>query len=117
MKHSIVALGLVLACLPLTACVEDGYGSGFAVGVAYPYDGYYDDYYGPIYDGYWGSDGYFYYRGSDHDRHFMRGDRSHFRRGGEMPQGGGFHAMQGNTRPPQGAHMPHFNGGRGGGSH
>lgn len=113
MKKTLVLIGLVLAPLPLAACVEDG-GGGMYIGSSYPYDGYYDDYYGPIYDGYWGGDGYFYYRHNQGDRRFSRGDRSHFRRsGGGMP-GQNFHPMQGVTRPTQGTHMPHFNGGRAG---
>lgn len=115
MKHSIVLLSLVLAGLPLTACVEDGYDDG--LGGYYAYDGYYDGYYGPIYDGYWGSNGYFYYRRSEQDRHYRQGDHDHFRRGGDIPQGRPFNPMQGNTRPPHGARMPHFDSGRRGGSH
>ena len=114
MKRSTIALSLVLAGLPLTACVGDGY---YGDGGAYAYDGYYDDYYGPIYDGYWGNDGYFYYRSNGQDHHYRQGDRNHFRRSSEAPQGNGFHSIQGNTQPPQGAHMPHFDGGRGGRSH
>jgi hypothetical protein len=41
-------------------------------------DGYYDDFYGPFYDGYWGDGGYFYYRtGPDAD--WRRDDARHFR--------------------------------------
>ena len=43
------------------------------------YDAYYDDFYGPVYGGYWASDGFFWYQsrigGSyirDHGRHFRR---------------------------------------------
>src|SRR5271168_5164000 len=43
------------------------------------YDGYYDDYYGPFYDGCWAGDGGFYY--SDGPGHgYRRGDPRHFRR-------------------------------------
>jgi hypothetical protein len=114
MKRTLVLIGLVLAPLPLAACVEDE-GVGMYVGSDYPYDGYYDDYYGPIYDGYWGGDGYFYYRSRQADRGFIRGDQTHFRRsGGGMPAQN-FHPMQGTMRPTQGMRMPHFNGARGGG--
>ena len=110
MKRSIVVLSLVaLAALPLTACVGDGYDGGLYVGAVFPFDGYYDDYYGSIYDGYWGSNGYFYYRRGEHDRAYIQGNRDHFRRGGDIP-GGRFHPIQGTTRPQQGARMPHFNG-------
>jgi hypothetical protein len=40
---------------------------------------WYDDYYGPYYDGYWGPDGFFYY--SEGAGHPFRADMSgHFRR-------------------------------------
>lgn len=111
MRRSMVVLSLALSALPLTACVEDGYGYGsLYVGSAYPYSGYYDDYYGPIYDGYWGTDSYFYYRRSEQDRSYRRGDREHFRRGGEIPNGR-FHPLEGNTHPQQGTRMPRFDGG------
>lgn len=120
MKRSLVGLSLALAALPLTACVDDGYGyGGVRVGHGYVYDGYYDGYYngyyGPIYDGYWGNNGYFYYRRDQSERRYRRGDRDHFRRSGEHP-GGNFRPMQGKTRPPEGARMPHLDrGGRTGG--
>jgi hypothetical protein len=59
------------------------------------YDDFYDDYYGPIYDGYWGGDG-FYYR-SQAGGGFHRDDGQHFRR--EAAQG--FHRIGGT------AHVPH----------
>jgi hypothetical protein len=113
MKRSIVALGFALAALPLTACVDDGYGRGrIGIGVAYTYDGYYDEYYGPIHDGYWGTNGRFYYRRSERERGYRQGGRDHFRRGGDVHPGGRFRPMQGTTRPPRGARMPYFDSSR-----
>jgi hypothetical protein len=43
------------------------------------YDGYYDGYYGQIYDGYWGDNGVFFYRTGEGGR-WSRGDTTHFRR-------------------------------------
>ncbi|HWD26375.1 MAG TPA: hypothetical protein VG387_04370 [Rhizomicrobium sp.] len=58
-------------------------GTSVAVGVGGPgvavdyYDGYYDGYYGPFNDGYWGTDGAFYY--SSGDGRWNRDDAHHFR--------------------------------------
>jgi hypothetical protein len=105
MKKALLPL---LAALPLAACVA-GYDGPYGPGPV-AYDGYYDDYYGPIYDGYWGNGGVFYYRSHEHGR--LIADRgNHFRhdmggagpggRGG--PGGGGhFHPMHGNFNPPAG---------------
>jgi hypothetical protein len=109
MKRLLIALAATLPALTLGACAADyGYG-GAAVyaGGPYAYDGFYDDYYGPIYDGYWGNDGFFYYRSAAHDRRFRRGDARHFQRGGPPP-GDRFHPMQGSLTPQQGMQMPHF---------
>ena len=109
------ALGLGLAALPLAGCATDGYGGGYtySAGVAwndYPYDFYYDNYYGPIYDGYWGGDGYFYYRSSVSDRGYRRGDGHHFR---HDENGGTYHRYQGTVhQPAPGTRMPSYpNGG------
>ena len=59
------------AALGLAACESDGYydgGGGFSAGYyghgpRYVwYDGWYDNFYGPVYDGYWGPGGAFFYR-------------------------------------------------------
>ena len=84
MKRSIILLSLALVGLPFAGCVEDGYDNG--LGGYHAYDGYYDGYYGSIYDGYWGRNGYFHYRRSEQDRHYQQGDHDHFRHGGDMPQ-------------------------------
>jgi hypothetical protein len=84
---SAVAVALLCGC----ATGPGWYGGGDVVA----YDGYYDDYYGPIYDGYWGNDG-FYYR-SHAGEAFHRDDAQHFRRESST----GFHHVNGN------AHVPH----------
>jgi hypothetical protein len=114
MNRLIVAAAAALVSLPLAGCAT-GYGDVYAGG-PYGYDGFYDDYYGPIYDGYWGSDGFFYYRGGAHEQRFRRGDSSHFVRGGP-PSGGHFHDMHGTFTPDRGMHMPHFHSGQRGGQH
>ncbi|HKT86104.1 MAG TPA: hypothetical protein VJQ77_08475 [Novosphingobium sp.] len=92
----------------LAGCVEDGYaGVQSAYYDPYPYNGWYDGFYGPIYDGYWGDDGFFYYRATDRDRHFHRGNHDHFRRGDARPTGS-FRPMQGTFTPPSGYRMPHY---------
>lgn len=72
----------------LAACTDDGYGyygvrstySPYSYYSYSPYNGWYDGYYGSIYDGYWGSGETFYFRYSDRDRRYHRGDGRHFRR-------------------------------------
>lgn len=79
------------------------YGGAYVVGEPVAYDGFYDGYYGPFYDGYWASDGFFYYRRGDHDRferdrdgHFRHEAREGFRpvHGGAFRSGGGRPAGQ-----------------------
>ncbi len=80
---------LMMAAIGLSACESDFHHHGPYAGVDVAYvDGYYDDAYGPVYDGYWGDGDAFYYR----DRaggEFRRDDAHHFSRGG----GNGFHPM------------------------
>jgi hypothetical protein len=121
MKRSMILLAAPLALAAsgaLSGCVTDGYGGGgIAYGDPYAYDGYYDGFYGSVYDGYWGNDGYFYYRGNANDHRFRRGDRAHF--GRQAGAGTGWRPMHGNFQPSHGMHMPSFphNGGGGGGGH
>ena len=81
---SLGAAGLLASC---------AYGGGYhhdyaADGV--DYDGYYDDFYGSVGDGYWGPDDYFYY--SDAPGHpFRRDDAHHFRHDAAS----GFHPVHG----------------------
>ena len=57
------------------------------------YDGYYDGYYGPFADGYWGTDGAFWF--GDRDHGFRRDDGGHFahtgRTGFNHVHGSGMH--------------------------
>jgi hypothetical protein len=111
MKRAITLALLALTAAPLAACV-DGMGLEMSAPGPYAYDGYYDGYYGQVYDGYWGSDGYFYYRGGEGEGAYRRGDRQHFAR--EAPQGqGNYRHIQGNTAPRQGVRAPHYPGGGG----
>jgi hypothetical protein len=83
-------LGAVAAAGLLAGCAGDYYGPGAygpgpgyygagpGFGVAVGYDGYYDGFYGPIYDGYWRG-GYFYWR-DRRGRSFRRDNGRHFRR-------------------------------------
>jgi hypothetical protein len=72
----------------LAGCANDGntVASNLGAGPT-AYDSFYDDYYGPFDDGYWGEDGAFYYsNGLDG---FRRDDGSHFRHDGAS----GFHGI------------------------
>lgn len=61
MKRLLLATAILLPAFALSAC-DNGFGyGGTSVGVGYAgspyaYDAYYDGFYGPIYDGYWGND-------------------------------------------------------------
>jgi len=86
---------VALATLPLAGCAG-GYGGVDYVNGAPPgaiaYDGFYDNYYGPIYGGYWGNGNVFYYRHTPHGR-FVADRGNHFRRGPDASPG--FHSMHG----------------------
>jgi hypothetical protein len=85
-NHQRLAL-VVAAAIGLGACESDFHHGLFArADVAYA-DGYYDDFYGPFYDGYWGDGDVFYYRAA-RDGDFRRDDAHHFTR---SAAGGGFH--------------------------
>ncbi len=118
MMKSAVKIGLLaLASMPLAACVG-GYGMQVGYGAQpYAYDGWYDGSYGPIYDGYWGTDNYFYYRHAEGEGAYVRGDRAHFAH--QAPQGPhNYQAIHGTTAPRQGVRAPHFpSGGHAGGGH
>ncbi len=94
-------------CVMLAGCAyREGPPGPYAGGPSY-YDGYYDDYYGPVEEGFWGPDGYFYY--GDHDHNFHRGEPAHFRRDAAQ----GFHPFHlAGGRPGGGAAR---GGGEGGG--
>ena len=73
----------------LPACADYGYrGAYYGAEVGAP-DVYYDSFYGPYTDGYWGPDDFFYYRGGD--GRFVRDEGRHFQH--RMFNGArGFHA-------------------------
>jgi hypothetical protein len=77
MKRTLTIALLALSSVPLSACAG-GYGMQVGYAEPYAYDGWYDGSYGPIYDGYWGNDGYFYYRHAEGEGAYVRGDRNHF---------------------------------------
>ena len=89
--------------LSMAACADtSGPHRGYA---SYSYvDGYYDNHYGAFDAGYWGDDGVFMYRGSDHQ--FHRDTDGHFRR-----QAGGaefhiFHNRDGHDMDRHDSHDP-----------
>lgn len=102
MKRILLAFGVALA---LGGCAE-GYGG-------YSYYGggpaYYDDFYGPYAGGYWGHDGFYYYRNGSGRGPYVRDDAHHFRR--DQVQGfhgvqshGGFHRAAPSARGGPGPH-------------
>lgn len=116
MNRILAATLLAAITLPLGACTDDyAYGGRVAYGSTYAYDGYYDGYYGPIHDGYWGNDGYFYYRRGDGDRAYIRGDHDHFRR--DWSGGDRYRPLRGQMTPQQGYRMPHWSGDHDRGDH
>jgi hypothetical protein len=88
---SLIAIVLAGSAILFTAgCAV--HGDAVASGVespyaGYAYDGFYDDFYGPFDDGYWGTDGFFYF--SDGHGGFRRDDEHHFRHEGAD----GFHGI------------------------
>jgi hypothetical protein len=94
MKPVFIALGAALA---LSACA-DYYGGRAPPGYydAGGYNAYYDDAYGPFYDGYWDGDVFLFSRGRG--RPFERDEAHHFHRAG----GAGFHGVHGNFHRPSG---------------
>ena len=77
MKPRILLIGMALVAAPLSGCASGGNGYGYGR----HYNGWYDGYYGSIHDGYWGRDGYYYYRLRSGERNYHRGDRGHFTHG------------------------------------
>ena len=130
MKKRLVLAAVPVALLGLSACSSvydygygysdygysdgySGYGSGYGNsyygapsyggGGSIWYDAYYDDFYGPVYGGYWAPDGFFWYQSliggsyiQDHGRHFRRDHYSGYKqyryqdhRGGDRDRGRG----------------------------
>ena len=92
-QHLFSALALVLATSGLAACANGYYGGGYSY-----YDGYYDDFYGPVSYGYWGPDDYFYYS-TVVGGPYIRDDARHFHRA--TFQGAHRFHMRGRMPPPE----------------
>ncbi len=87
MKSILVLIAAI--SIALSSCASMGIGPiGGGVPV-FGYDAFYDDVYGPFYDGYWGGDGAFYYRGGA-GRPYARDGGGHFRHG----PASGFHGVR-----------------------
>ena len=71
-------LGAATLMLLLGACVSDE-DHGHRLHASVDYDGYYDDFYGPITDGYWGADGVFMFT-TDQGRSYHRDEARHIQR-------------------------------------
>ena len=79
MKTLAAMLFAAAVSVSLAGC-ETGYDHDRGYASAGYVDGYYDGFYGPFDGGYWGDDGFFWFRGPDHQ--FHRDDAHHFRRDG-----------------------------------
>jgi len=78
-KHLSPLIAASALALLLAGCMsDDDHHNGFRT-AGVDYDGYYDDAYGPITDGYWGSDGAFYYAIGG-ARSYRRDDDHHVQR-------------------------------------
>jgi hypothetical protein len=107
MNKLMLVAGLAVILAPLGACAGDEYArsaGGLGVSVAYAdgpmgYDGYYDDAYGPFYDGYWGGDGAYYYS-SGEGQAYHRDGGHHFRHDSNA----GFHPVHGGQAHGGGMH-------------
>lgn len=108
MKGTLAAIALAFVATLPSACAGDTYGRGIVSWTSYPYHGWYNGFYGPFHDGYWGTDGYFYFRLLAEDRFYRRDRARHFRR--EAVHGNSaFRRFDRNlTPPPRGTRMPSF---------
>ena len=103
MKRFLPLIGMASALALVAGCADTGYGDQYGYGrsdAAYGYDygppavgfeAFYDDAYGPFYDGYWANDG-FYYRSSNQEA-YHRDAGGHFRR----EASNGFHPVTGHA--------------------
>lgn len=106
MKRFLLAICMMLPAFSLAACAEGyGYGGGVYSSGHYGYGGFYDDRYGPFYDGYWGNNRSFSYRHYGHDRHFRRGDPRHFGRSWSADPNS--RPREGSLTPGRDMHGPH----------
>lgn len=106
MKRLVLVLFAAVPAMSLASCDDYGGRGALYVGGPYAYDGFYDDHYGAIYDGYWGRDGGFYYRNGERERSYHRDDGMHFNR--NNPPNGNFHPIHGAMTPGRGVRTPHF---------
>jgi len=93
MNKTLTALTVAASLLGMAACASGPYGPGPGDGYGpepVAFDGYYDDFYGPFYDGYWAGDGGYYY--TDAPGHaYHRDTGGHFRH----DSASGFHTVHG----------------------
>jgi len=87
MKSLALALAITSISIVLPACASRDLRGGVA---SLGYDAYYDDAYGPFYDGYWGDDGAYYYCNGA-GRPFVRDGGGHF----QHAPSAGFHGVHG----------------------
>ncbi len=94
MNRFLLALSVGAVCAGLGACANENYyprqTADFYIHHPVAYDGYYDDFYGNVYDGYWGDEGFYYTMGENQP--FLVDRANHFRR---EDGGQGFHAFHG----------------------
>jgi len=96
MRYVATLAGCAAAAVLLAGCAYDeGYHHHGEMAVGVDYDGFYDDYYGPVADGYWGPDDFFYY--TDAPGHPFRRDESHHFRHDAAE---GFHPVHGHHAGP-----------------
>lgn len=108
MKYAFSALALAVAATLPAACVNDVYGRGGLTWSSHPYHGWYNGFYGPFYDGYWGTDGYFWFRLDAAEQRYRRDKERHFRREA-MRSNKRFKRFERTLRPPsKGTRMPKF---------
>jgi hypothetical protein len=88
-------VGAISAGLLISGCTSEGGPHRDYVAAGVDYDGFYDDYYGPYADGYWGPDDYFYFSAGS-GRPFRRDDDHHFRHDAAS----GFHPVHGHHAGP-----------------
>jgi hypothetical protein len=97
MKHIISALSLAAGIAALAGCAVGPVSVGeksspmYAAGSAY--DAYYDNYYGPIYDGYWSDSGFNFRTAAD--QQYQQDTAGHFRRQATP----GFQQIHGEVHP------------------
>ena len=107
----LIACGAVALAIAggLTASCEDTvYGRGVMTWSSHPDYGWYDSYYGPFHDGYWGTDGLFWFRLNDRDRDYRPDRDRHFRHDNDRADPRFQRFDRSMTPPPRGTPMPRF---------